>query len=56
VGGSDDATTLLTQGALEQQDVLVILLKALKRAHGKAMPLLANPGLLDQEGERMLWI
>lgn len=30
-------------------DVLLSLLNALERAHRKALPLLADPGLLDQE-------
>ncbi len=33
----------------DQREVLLSLLNALERAHRKALPLLADPGLLDQE-------
>lgn len=33
----------------DQREVLLSLLNVLERAHRKAMPLLADPGLLDQE-------
>jgi uncharacterized protein with HEPN domain len=33
----------------DQREALLSLLNALERAHRKALPLLADPGLLDQE-------